>query len=253
MNCDDKILAWHFVGETLRDGREIPADGAILTHVGPVIPCQRGLHASERLIDALQYAPGHTLCRVECWGDIEHDADDKLAARNRRILWRIDAEQVLRAFARRCALDVIHLWDAPDVVREYLETGNEALRDAARAAAGAAARAAAGAAAGAAARATARAAAWDAACAAARAAAWDAARAAACAAACAAAGYAAVAAAVAAAWAAARPAQNSILIEMVEAEYKRIIGELSWPPSYAASRPGGATAEPATGGGGGDE
>uniref|UniRef100_UPI000553CA73 DUF7666 domain-containing protein n=1 Tax=Asaia prunellae TaxID=610245 RepID=UPI000553CA73 len=143
MNCDDKILAWHFVGETLRDGRAVPADGEILTHVGPVIPCRQGLHASERLIDALSYAPGHTLCRVECWGDVREDSGDKLAARNRRILWRIDAEPVLREFARRCAISVLHLWDAPAEVRAYLETGDEALRDAARVAATDAAEAAA--------------------------------------------------------------------------------------------------------------
>ena len=32
-------------------------------------------------------------------------------------------------------MSVIHLWDAPDVVRQYLETGDESLRDAAQAAA----------------------------------------------------------------------------------------------------------------------
>lgn len=31
----------------------------------------------------------------------------------------------LHAFARRCALDVIHLWDAPSEIKEYLETGIE--------------------------------------------------------------------------------------------------------------------------------
>ena len=46
----------------------------------------------------------------------------------------VDAEDTLRAFARRCVLDVIDLWDAPDVVREYLETGDEDLRSAAEAA-----------------------------------------------------------------------------------------------------------------------
>jgi len=56
---------------------------------------------------------------------------DKIVGNRRRILWRIDAMDTLRAFARRCALDVIHLWDAPDVVRRYLETGDEALRVAA--------------------------------------------------------------------------------------------------------------------------
>jgi len=38
-------------------------------------------------------------------------------------------------FARWCALQVTHLWDCPDVVKQYLETGGEGLRDAARSAA----------------------------------------------------------------------------------------------------------------------
>jgi hypothetical protein len=32
--------------------------------------CVTGLHASKRIIDALQYAPGNTICRVECRGKI---------------------------------------------------------------------------------------------------------------------------------------------------------------------------------------
>jgi hypothetical protein len=35
-------------------------------------------------------------------------------------------------FARWCALQVTHLWDAPDVVCEFLETGNEDLKEAAK-------------------------------------------------------------------------------------------------------------------------
>jgi len=178
--ADTEIEAWHFCADTLRDGRPIPPDGEWLVHEGDVIPCLAGLHASVRLIDALEYAPGSTLCRVILRGDIQHHANDKIVGRERQIVWRIDAAAVLREFARRCALDVIHLWEAPDVVRKYLETGDESLRaaawdaawDAARAAAWAAARDAARAAAWAAARDAARAAAW----AAARAAAWAAAR-----------------------------------------------------------------------------
>jgi hypothetical protein len=56
----------------------------------------------------------------------------------------IEATSLLREFARKCALDVIHLWDAPAIVKEYLETGKEELRAAAWAAAGDAAWAAAG-------------------------------------------------------------------------------------------------------------
>ena len=84
-------------------------------------------------------------------------------------LWCLRAveghEKEIRQFARDCALDVIHLWDAPSVVKEYLETGDEKLRDAARDAAWDAAWAAAMAARAAAmaARDAALAAAWDAA------------------------------------------------------------------------------------------
>jgi hypothetical protein len=181
------VLAWHFVNDRLRDGRPIPADGVELRHDGPVGMCRSGLHASRSVRDALGYAPGATLCRVEMREVVDED-DDKLVARSRTILWRIDAEPVLRQFARDCALEVLHLWDAPDVVVEYLLTGDESLRDAAwaaardaawdaaRDAAWAAARAAAGDAARDAAWAAARDAAWDAAWAAARDAAWAAAR-----------------------------------------------------------------------------
>ena len=168
--------AYHFVGATLRNGGPVPPDGEWLEYDGPMplILCDRGLHASLHPLDALQYAPGPILCRVEVGGEIVQ-GDDKLVATRRRIIQRVDATDLCRAFARRCALDVAHLWVCPPVVREYLETGREDLRAAAGAAAGAAAWAAAGAAAGAAARAAAWDAAWAAAGAAAGAAAWDAA------------------------------------------------------------------------------
>lgn len=148
------MRAWHFVGETLRDGRPIPADGVKLVHPGSIIMCERGLHASLRPADALRYAPGGTLCFVECGGRIEHQSD-KLVCSERTIIARMDATPLLRYFARQQALSVVHLWDAPQVVLDYL-MGDDAARDSAWAAAWAAA--------------------WDAARAAARAAARDAAR-----------------------------------------------------------------------------
>ena len=180
------MKAWHLVGKTLRDGRPVPADGEWLEHDGELVMCKSGLHASERLIDALRYAPDSTICRVELDGEILHD-DDKVVAMRRRILWRVDGEELLREFARWCALQVIDKWNAPDVVREWLETGNKELRDAARAAARAAAWDAAGDAA------------WDAA----RYAAWDAAR------------YAARYAAWAAAWSAEQEWQCNHLAKML--------------------------------------
>ena len=125
------ILAWHFVGDKLRDGSPIPADGVKLIHTGPLVLCESGFHASVKAFDALQYAPGTTLCRVRCSGEVLK-SNDKLVCSERTILWRADAAAMLRSFARKCALDVAHLWDMPDVVRQYLETGDETLWAAAR-------------------------------------------------------------------------------------------------------------------------
>jgi hypothetical protein len=121
------ILAWHFVrgDRTLRDGRPLVV-GEWLEHTGPLVLRKSGLHACVRAMDALMYAPGPVACRVECDGETLRDAD-KLVCRRRRAIWAVDATDTLRVFARRCALDVIHLWDAPEVVRRYLY-GDESAR-----------------------------------------------------------------------------------------------------------------------------
>ncbi len=175
------MTGYHFCGATLRDGRPIPADGEWLVHEGDVVPCESGLHMSIEPFDALHFAPGALLCKVELDGDVVPHGDpvDKYVGRKRMILARFDATQLLRRFAADQALSVKHLWEMPPIVKEYLTTLDEANRDAALDAAWAAARAAAWDAAPAAARdaawAAARAAAWDAAPAAARDAAWAAA------------------------------------------------------------------------------
>jgi hypothetical protein len=125
------LLAFHFVNTTLRDGRPVPPDGAWLEHAGPIKICRSGLHASRHVADAMQHAPGTTLCYVEL-GDIAEEQDDKVVARRRKIIARFDATALLRADALASALSVIHLWKAPGVVRKYLETGDEALRVEAR-------------------------------------------------------------------------------------------------------------------------
>ena len=156
------ISAYHFSDATLRDGSPIPPIGEWLRFSSNVVMCKSGLHASRHPFDALQYAPGSMLHWVECEGIVK-EQDDKLVCRARKIVRSVNATDMIRAFTRKCALDVIHLWNAPAVVRDYLETGDESKRaaawDAAWDAAGAAAWAAA----------------WDAAWAAAGAAAWAAA------------------------------------------------------------------------------
>jgi len=116
------IQAWHFVGATLRDGRPIPKDGEWLKCDESLVMCKTGLHASRHPLDALQYAPGDTLCLVDCAGEVI-EQDDKLVCSQRRIVARMDVTELCRYFARMQALSVVHLWNAPDVVLDYLMTG----------------------------------------------------------------------------------------------------------------------------------
>ena len=157
---------WWFSGVALRDGRPLPAVGEWLVHDGPLIPCAAGLHWSSTPWDALRYAPGPLLHKIEARGEtLAHgNPVDKYVSRERRILATVDATAILRRFAADQALSVANLWDMPPVVRDYLTTLDESLRAAAWDVARDAARDAA------------RAAAWDAAWDAARDAAWAAAR-----------------------------------------------------------------------------
>jgi hypothetical protein len=163
----DRCLRWPLPGETKR---RLIEPGSVVEFVGQLDMCAAGLHASVNLWDALEYAPGPVVCRVECGGAII-EGNDKLVCTQRRVLWMVDAEMALRDHARWCARRVMRLWTPPDVVVRYLQTGREDLRDAARGAAWNAARGAAWNAA----RDAARGAAWNAAGAAAGDAAWDAA------------------------------------------------------------------------------
>ena len=45
-----------------------------------------------------------------------------------RMVWQGDVTEQLDGWARGCALAVVPLWDCPDVVRQYLETGTEQTR-----------------------------------------------------------------------------------------------------------------------------
>ena len=143
--AEKAVYGWHFLygGHLLRTGEKAPKDGAWLEVPGSPIFCERGLHGSIHPFDALSHAPGPILTLCEFGGEIHH-ASDKLVAQRRKILARMDATEMLRYFARTQAMSVGHLWDAPDVVIEFLMTGDESIRaaawDAARAAAWDAAR-----------------------------------------------------------------------------------------------------------------
>jgi hypothetical protein len=141
--------------------------------------CQRGFHASVRVLDALRYAQGAVICRVRLSGIIVR-GDDKVVASSREVLWMADATETLHLFACDEAERAMARVENPDqrsvaaivakrawLRGEITDKQLAAARDAAWAAAWDAARAAAWDAASAAA--------WDAAWAAASAAAWDAA------------------------------------------------------------------------------
>lgn len=150
----DPILGWWFAtGDTLPhgDGRKIVL-GETHTVEPPIILCNHALHFCRTPWQALQFAPGPFLYQVRCGGTIVED-HEKGGCSERTYLAMRDTTDTCRAFARTEAMRVIHLWNAPAVVREYLETGREDIRDAAWDAAEAAARAAAGTATWAAARA----------------------------------------------------------------------------------------------------
>jgi len=134
-----KILAWHFLASdwTAHGGFKVEV-GKTYKHEGAVKPCQSGLHASVKALDANSFHKGTVVTRVECAGDVVHH-DAKLACSERTALWGYDATDELRAFARWAALKVAHLWPKsnpmPEVVRQYLETGDESIRAEARKAA----------------------------------------------------------------------------------------------------------------------
>jgi hypothetical protein len=115
------------------DGREYSI-GEKLSVKGKLKICKNALHGSFDPYDALQYAPGPMLHKVLFSGG-RIEESDKVGSRSRTILASRDAEAMLGPFARRQALTVASTWKMPEVVRQYLETGDETIRSAALSAA----------------------------------------------------------------------------------------------------------------------
>ena len=125
------MKAWHFLPEDkkLRYGkRTLVTEGLELRVEPPLVMCKRGLHASKLLMDALVYAPGPVVCRVEVGGEIIKQ-DDKLVAEKRKVLWMLDATKILHEFACRCAEDALkathvtdeRCWSAISVKRAWVK------------------------------------------------------------------------------------------------------------------------------------
>ena len=158
--------------------------------------CQYGLHASVRLLDALQYAPSAILYGVELSGKII-EGEDKVCAEHRMYLWEVDCTDILKEFARKQAainIEKIKPYcndEDYELILHWLKTGDESAMSAARSAAMSAESAA-------------MSAAWSAEFAA-MSAAWFAAR----------------SAARSAAWSAARSAAEEMLVGMIEEALKK--------------------------------
>jgi len=124
---------WHFAA--MKDGKPVMRDGTMIEPgkrytVPKAVLCESGFHGSARAIDALQYASGSWVSKRDI---------DEVTRRYNKVCGPacvhtegFDATEILRKFARLCALDVIDLWGAPEIVVRYLKTGDESLRIAAR-------------------------------------------------------------------------------------------------------------------------
>ena len=99
---EQELIGWHFASADLRlrhgDEREIRV-GETLTVELPIELCERGLHASVRPLDALNYASGPIACRVRLSGQVIA-GEDKAVATERTVLGMVDGRHVFSAFIR---------------------------------------------------------------------------------------------------------------------------------------------------------
>ena len=118
------MKAWHFASTDRM--LQFPHNGkngvkirkGVTLHVDPrkLCMCSYGLHASPRVLDALNYAPWNTtliVSRVELSGKMLHTRE-KVCAQYRKVLWWADCTAVLHEFACWCAEQALKLVDNPD-------------------------------------------------------------------------------------------------------------------------------------------
>ena len=104
------MMGWHWLAKDRRlqfGTHEVVKVGGVYRATGPLVMCSNGVHASRRVLDALRYAPGSICCRVHLRGEILHGTD-KSVARERRVLWMVDATTLLHEFTLTVALNMLH-------------------------------------------------------------------------------------------------------------------------------------------------
>lgn len=126
----EKVRGWHFIRDDGRTqyGSILVKAGQTYSIQGRTILCEQGFHGCELLIDALKYAPGAMLCRVELWGDLKRGSD-KIVAQNRHVQWMLDVTRLLHGFACDVAEELLRKhgvtdersWNAIRVKREWMD------------------------------------------------------------------------------------------------------------------------------------
>jgi hypothetical protein len=146
----DKVLGWYWLPYNgclyCPPYTEVEV-GQTQTAEGPLELCENGMHASRRALDALRYARGPIVCRVELSGEIL-EGKDRLCARHRKVLAMADATKTLHEFACWCTEQLLlreraagreinpRGWAAIETKRKWLkgEATDEKLDDAYKAA-----------------------------------------------------------------------------------------------------------------------
>jgi hypothetical protein len=132
---------WYFTGKDKRCGYNynnlIAKVGRThkINHKTDLTESGQGLIAFNTIKDALSYTDQTIVWQVELGGKIEVGFDWTKATECTYIAGGIDIEEVLREFARECALSVLGRWRPPSIVVKFLKTGDHSIRDDARAAA----------------------------------------------------------------------------------------------------------------------
>lgn len=120
---------WYFSNKECRlrycDLRKIE-DGVTHKVAGNIIPCRWGLHACDRITDALKWAPGPILWNVDLDGTIKREIE-KYAASERTYNWHLDATDLLVMFCRYLAIETSIVLEIPRTVMDFLRDGTPAL------------------------------------------------------------------------------------------------------------------------------
>ena len=111
------MQAWHFLPADKKlangDGRLVRVGKTFKCDPDSLELCKTGFHGSKRIIDALQYARGPIICKVELGGRILK-GDDKCVASERTVIAMADATNTLHEMACWAAEQALKLIDKPD-------------------------------------------------------------------------------------------------------------------------------------------